>query len=437
MQDKKHMFMIFGVVVIVVALIYIVFWPTSPNKCTREGLENNFASEVLSVIESNNSGQPASSGQPTSSGQPANNFASEVLDVIESGKSGETTTPDNQLDNYNYFTKNSIPTVYYGPDNSTARVTVLGGENDESNSSETEYGITITNANGATVTYVMEKSSSSPAVNPLTNMPDTTGNSNTVINPLTNMPVSTSTASQDPVVPSSIANTRFVDQDGNVAKLYVASNGQYVVQTRQIDGNDKVYTSTNVFTYDRNNSKSFLVGDTVNDITPISEVQNTTDNLINSLTSNTLSSSQAQTVNGIPGRMIPPGQEDLYILKSQIVPPVCPRCPTICASKSSSESCPPCPSCARCPESTDFTCKKVPDYTNNTVTGSIIDVPGTTGTYNSSVSNNGSGMWGPSSSSSISSPNGANGSAPNYNQYRNNTQFTPVPVVSNFSTFGM
>jgi len=348
----------------------------------------------------------------------------------------ETTTPDSGLDNYNFFSKNSIPTVYYGPDNSTARVTVSEGEVDVNGVDTRTYSITVTSANGATKTYVMETSPENTIVNPLTNIPETT---------------TTTTPSSPVVVPDSIANTRFVDQEGNIAKLYVATNGQYVVQTRQINGYDMVYTSTNVFTYDRNNAKSFLVGDTVNDITPIGEAQSTTNSLINSLTNNTLSSQQAQTINGIPGRMIPVGQEDLYILKSQVVPPVCPRCPTICAGNNTKNTCPPCPSCARCPESTDFTCQKVPDYSTNT-SGSI---------------SGGDSMWGPGSSSSISSSNGANGAfgangpigangasngsigangATNgitssynnqYDQYRNNSKFSPVPVVSSFSTFGM
>ena len=60
---------------------------------------------------------------------------------------------------------------------------------------------------------------------------------------------------------------------------------------------------------------------------------------------------------------IPKGKEDLYILKSQIVPPVCPACPnvTTCPSK---KECSPCPPCARCPEPA-FDCKKVPNYTTN------------------------------------------------------------------------
>ena len=63
---------------------------------------------------------------------------------------------------------------------------------------------------------------------------------------------------------------------------------------------------------------------------------------------------------GIPYSDIPAGQQDLYILKSQVVPPVCPACPpaTACPRQ---EACPPCPACERCPEPA-FECKKVPNY---------------------------------------------------------------------------
>ena len=63
---------------------------------------------------------------------------------------------------------------------------------------------------------------------------------------------------------------------------------------------------------------------------------------------------------GVPASQIPPGQEDLYILKSEVVPPVCPACPSS-ASCPRQEKCPPCPACARCPEPS-FECKKVPNY---------------------------------------------------------------------------
>lgn len=80
------------------------------------------------------------------------------------------------------------------------------------------------------------------------------------------------------------------------------------------------------------------------------------------------------TTNGIPKSMIPPGDEDLYILKTSIVPPVCPMCPSpiITDNSSSNDKCPPCPACARCPEP-NFECKKVPNY--NAVNNPLIPQP--------------------------------------------------------------
>ena len=66
---------------------------------------------------------------------------------------------------------------------------------------------------------------------------------------------------------------------------------------------------------------------------------------------------------GIPGSQIAPGSEDLYILKSEVIPPVCPACPTTSACPRQ-EPCSPCPPCARCPEPS-FQCKKVPNYSTN------------------------------------------------------------------------
>lgn len=60
---------------------------------------------------------------------------------------------------------------------------------------------------------------------------------------------------------------------------------------------------------------------------------------------------------------IPAGDEDLYILKSQIVPPVCPACPSTTTCPRDTPP-PPCPPCARCPEPA-FECKKVPNYASN------------------------------------------------------------------------
>jgi hypothetical protein len=68
---------------------------------------------------------------------------------------------------------------------------------------------------------------------------------------------------------------------------------------------------------------------------------------------------------GIPRSQIPDGDEDLYILKTEVIPPVCPACPNITAcTNNSNKPPPPCPPCARCPEPA-FDCKKVPNYNSN------------------------------------------------------------------------
>ena len=66
---------------------------------------------------------------------------------------------------------------------------------------------------------------------------------------------------------------------------------------------------------------------------------------------------------GVKRSNIPVGEEDMYILKSQVIPPVCPACPAFPSASmvSKQESCPPCPPCGRCPEPA-FDCKKVPNY---------------------------------------------------------------------------
>ena len=83
--------------------------------------------------------------------------------------------------------------------------------------------------------------------------------------------------------------------------------------------------------------------------------------------SSSSSSSSSRGGQGIPASQIPPGQEDLYMLKSEMVPPVCPACPAMKCDGSNGgggeNKCPPCPPCARCPEPA-FECKKVPNYTS-------------------------------------------------------------------------
>ena len=54
--------------------------------------------------------------------------------------------------------------------------------------------------------------------------------------------------------------------------------------------------------------------------------------------------------------------DDLYILKSQIVPPVCPKCPDV-KRCDTTKDCPACPAPKRCPPK-PFECKMVPKWSD-------------------------------------------------------------------------
>ena len=108
-----------------------------------------------------------------------------------------------------------------------------------------------------------------------------------------------------------------------------------------------------------NLSKEELIGLSKGEIEPSEldiDIQETKEDQTVEIDRNTLS-------DGITRDQIPAGQEDRYILKSEIVPPVCPACPPInsCPMR---EPPPPCPPCARCPKP-EFECKKIPIYSSS------------------------------------------------------------------------
>jgi hypothetical protein len=194
------------------------------------------------------------------------------------------------------------------------------------------------------------------------------------------------------------ANKTFNGPNGGSARLFTGKDGQYAIEETQSNGNTTIYTATNTYTYTYNQptsstsaanpSSSSTTSSGSSSSTSASPFSNYFSNISNissanaSGANNSNSQYNSSLPQGIPGRMIPPGQEDLYILKSEVVPPVCPACPTSSACPRT-EKPPPCPACARCPEPS-FECKKVPNY------------------------------------------NAANSSS-----------YLPIPVLSNFSSFGM
>lgn len=77
----------------------------------------------------------------------------------------------------------------------------------------------------------------------------------------------------------------------------------------------------------------------------------------------------ASKMKAIPKNQIPQGDEDLYILKSQIVPPVCPKCPDV-KKCDTTKDCAPCPAPQRCPDR-PFECKMVPKYSDPRVSSHL------------------------------------------------------------------
>ena len=135
------------------------------------------------------------------------------------------------------------------------------------------------------------------------------------------------------------------------------------------DSNNTTSDSNNV-----NNTNNQNFSNTVNtnqnmSSTPLNEAYNNNmSNLVFGPNGEQILATPQNTVEGIPRKKIPPGQEDLYILKSEIVPPVCPACPPVIVDEKllKKKDCQPCPPCARCPEPT-FECKKVPNYNSSNV----------------------------------------------------------------------
>lgn len=119
---------------------------------------------------------------------------------------------------------------------------------------------------------------------------------------------------------------------------------------------------------------------------------------------------------------------DKYILKSEIVPPVCPKCPDsrTCPRQ---KPCAPCPPCGRCPESS-FTCKKVPTLSassvkdNNVLSGEQ---------RNNSVKK--SGTSNSTVGGSLSRKLYNNSSDRSFNKPPQNSNNIPMPQLNSFAAF--
>jgi hypothetical protein len=342
-----------------------------------------------------------------------------------------SSTSQTNYDNYNHYTGLSVSTVYYGPGNSTAKVV------ETSNS----YNIIVTYPNGETVIYTSNTNVTPDEIyvtvytgpngkgkavfitdnngnkaleitmpngtiylftvtNQQTYNPDYINNTTYTSPDSYNYSTTTTTTSSDST--NTITSTIYYGPNGETARV-VQSNNSFIVIVTYHDGQTAVYKSNSTVTpstiyitvyygfyggkaiFINNNGTYTLEITTPNgNIIMFTTTPVTQDTSANAYTNTyaypytTYQSTSTMPPNpystpseinnyntalpyGIPGSQIPPGSEDLYILKSEIVPPVCPACPSIPTTISREETCPPCPACERCPQP-NFECKKVPNY---------------------------------------------------------------------------
>jgi hypothetical protein len=251
-----------------------------------------------------------------------------------SPSSDSSTTPNSSnsnYDNYNHYNGSSYPSIFYGPNGGTARIV----------QTPTNNTIVITNKNGTTDIYYI--------------------NNNT-----------TKTVQS------------YYGPNGGSAKIITLQNGNKAIEITSPNGSKIIYYANNAdaqstsqdstinqYSPDTNTTGSDY-NNAFSNINPYSGSYNNpyiNTNTITGPAGNTYSTYDSSAYmnslpQGIPKSMIPPGQEDLYILKSQVVPPVCPKCPdpiVQCPDNNDVTKCPPCAPCSRCPEPS-FSCKKVPNY---------------------------------------------------------------------------
>ena len=236
-------------------------------------------------------------------------------------------------ENYNHYNGTSVATKYYGPNGEVAVI-----------NTPSSASITVINAAGASVEYRSSSSSSSS---------------------------------------TNIEAIKFTGPNGESATFITGSGGGKAIKITDANGNSVIYgekpvssSSSSMSSFINPLTATAYYGSTGNPVPNNSSYAYVSPNTVlppspYQYDQNQQSQQQSQQQppydyssslpKGIPRSQILPGQEDMYILKSQVVPPVCPACNPVVIYKD--KECQACPACARCPEPS-FECKKVPNYTS-------------------------------------------------------------------------
>ena len=249
-----------------------------------------------------------------------------VFTVQNGNGSNNSSNSSNSYDNYNHYTGNSHASIYYGPDGGTVKVIDTGNGGT----------LVITHKNGTTEIYYIDNNNS--------------------------------------------GSTTYIGPNGGTAKIITDNNGKSAVEITGPNGSKIVYTEDNTYTYN----------DNTGDVDQYSHYNGYNNNGYNNVDTNSYYGPAGNSVNtatgpngntavgvnnnsgvynsslpaGVSRNQIPAGDEDLYILKSQVVPPVCPPAPVVNCDHIDGENnskCQPCPAPMRCPEPA-FDCKKIPNY---------------------------------------------------------------------------
>lgn len=230
--------------------------------------------------------------------------------------SSNNSNNSNNYDNYNHYSGDFENVTFYGSDGGTAQIVKTPDENT----------IVITYKNGVTEIYYID------------------GNDTSV--------------------------ETYTGPNGNVAKVVTDSSGKKAVEITLSNGSKIYYYSGNAYNSNTGNMNQYDAYEPYDGVSATSYTGSggNTATTYTGPNGNSATTVQSDPYNnslpeGIYKWQIPKGEEDKYILKSQVVPPVCPKCPDVQCNTTFDESkCPACPACARCPEP-NFTCEKVPNYT--------------------------------------------------------------------------
>ena len=299
--------------------------------CYTEGMEGQFTGTFQT--NSNDNTNTTNTNTNTTSGS----------------TNGASTGSSTVYDNYNHYngssTQLSNGTTFYGANGGSV---VVNTNSDGSQSLK----ITLISGDQPMTFYSSPPSSTSP----------TAANTSSSTEGYTNYSGANASA------------TTFYGPDGDVATVVTGNNGQQAINV-QTPGGSYTFTQSGSYYNPNNISSTQYYGSTGYNFDPTVHNQSYYGPYGGSAGSvtgpNGNTAYYSSLPPGIPASQIPPGNEDLYILKSEVVPPVCPACPVSSACPRE-EPCPPCPACARCPEPS-FECKKVPNY--NAINEEYLPVP--------------------------------------------------------------